>query len=88
MTAGSMPEAEIKELVRGLDPPDWVQIDLIAGMPPERRTIPGLHAQEFAMAVVRGDLRRRFPYLSLAQLNLMTLKHFTPVRMPDEWPPK
>ena len=43
-------DAAIAEIVRGLDPVDWVQVRLIAGLPPERRIVPGMRAQAFAMA--------------------------------------
>jgi hypothetical protein len=43
-------EQSIFELVRGIAPVDWVQVELIAKLPPARRLAPGLHAQEFARA--------------------------------------
>ena len=73
-------DAEIEQIVRGLDPVDWVQLRLIANLPPERRIVPGLRAQEFAMAALRGTLRRRYPDLSRSELNMKVLAHFTPVR--------
>jgi hypothetical protein len=36
---------EISAMVDGFDPVDWVQLDLLANMPPERRLIPGLMAR-------------------------------------------
>ena len=73
--------AAIQELVRGLDPVDWVQLRLTASLPPGQRIRAGLEAQEFAMAALRGTLRRRFPDLSQSELNMKVLAHFTPLRM-------
>jgi hypothetical protein len=74
----------IADIVRGLGPVDWVQVSLIAGLPPARRIVPGMRAQAFAMATVRGALRRRFPHLTRSELNMRVLVHFTPVRMPSQ----
>lgn len=72
---------EISEIVRGLDPVDWAQVELLAKMPPSKRIIPALHAQEFSMAGLRGTFRKRFPELSLSEINMKVLAYLTPVRM-------
>lgn len=72
---------EISAIVDGFDPIDWVQLDLLAKMPPERRLIPGLVAQEFAMAALRGTFRNKFPELSMREINMKVLAYLTPVRM-------
>jgi hypothetical protein len=72
---------EISAIVDGFDPIDWVQLDLLAKMPPERRLIPGLIAQEFAMAALRGTFRNKFPELSMPEINMKVLAYLTPVRM-------
>lgn len=79
-------DAAIAEIVRGLPPVDWVQVKLIANLSPGRRIVPGLRAQAFAMAALRGTLSRRFPHLSPSQLNMKVLAHFTPIRMPKSDP--
>ena len=76
----------ISAIVRGLPPVDWVQVKLIASLPPARRIVPGLRVQAFAMAALRGTLCRRFPHLSPSQLNMKVLAHFTPIRMPKSDP--
>jgi hypothetical protein len=72
---------EISAIVDGFEPIDWVQLDLLAQMPPERRLIPGLLAQEFAMAALRGTFRNKFPDLSMPEINMKVLAYLTPVRM-------
>jgi len=72
---------DTKEIVRGLGPVDWVQIKLIANLPPEKRIAPGLQAQAFAMAALRGTFRKRYPDLSLSEINMKVLAYLTPVRM-------
>lgn len=51
---------EISAIVDGFDPIDWVQMELLAKMPFEKRLIPGLNAQEFAMAGLRGTFKKSF----------------------------
>jgi hypothetical protein len=72
---------EISAIIDGFDPIDWVQVELLAKLPLERRIIPGLNAQEFSMAALRGTFRRRFPELSMAEINMKVLAYLTPVRM-------
>lgn len=72
---------EISAIVNGFDPIDWIQVDLLAKMPPEKRLIPGLLAQEFAMAALRGTFRNKFPELSMPEINMKVLAYLTPVRM-------
>lgn len=72
---------EISKIVDGFDSIDWVQLDLLAKLPPEKRLIPGLVAQEFAMAGLRGTFRNRFPELSMPEINMKVLAYLTPVRM-------
>jgi hypothetical protein len=56
---------EISVIVDGFDPIDWVQVELLAKLPPEKRLIPGLNAQEFSMS----------------EINMRVLDYLTPVRM-------
>lgn len=73
---------DTKEIVRGLGPVDWVQIKLIASLPPERKIIPAMRAQEFAMGTFRCTLSKRYPNLTRTELNMKVLEHFTSVRDP------
>jgi hypothetical protein len=73
--------AEIDSIVQGLDPVDWIQIELLAKLPASRRIIPPLQAQEFSMAALHGTFRKRFPTLSMAEINMKVLAYLTPVRM-------
>jgi hypothetical protein len=56
---------EISVIVDGFDPIDWVQVELLAKLPPEKRLISGLNAQEFSMS----------------EINMRVLDYLTPVRM-------
>jgi hypothetical protein len=67
--------------VDGFDPIDWVQMELLAKMPFEKRLIPGLNAQEFAMAGLRGAFQKKFPELTMPEINMKVLAYLTPVRM-------
>lgn len=72
---------EISKIVAGFDSIDWVQIELLAKMPPEKRLVPGLTAQEFSMAALRGTFRSKYPQLSLSEINMKVLEYLTPIRM-------
>ena len=72
---------EISAIIDNFDPIDWVQLDLLAKMPFEKRLIPGLNAQEFSMAALRGTFRRKFPELSMPEINMKVLAYLTPIRM-------
>jgi hypothetical protein len=72
---------EISSIVQGLDPMDWTQIELLAKLPPAKRIIPGLQAQEFSMAALRGTFRNRYANLTLSEINMKVLAYLTPVRM-------
>ena len=72
---------EISAIVDGFDPIDWVQMKLLANMPFEKRLIPGLNAQEFAMSALRGTFQKKFPELSMPEINMKVLAYLTPVRM-------
>lgn len=77
----SVEREKIRELVRGLDPIDWVQMRLIANLSPADRVLAGMRAAEFAMAMLRGTFAQRFPELSRSELNMKVLAYLTPVRM-------
>ena len=77
----SLTSEEISAIVDGFEPIDWVQMELLAKLPFEKRLIPGLNAQEFAMAALRGTFRNKFPELSMPEINMKVLAYLTPVRM-------
>ena len=80
-TKQPLSSTEISAIVDGFDPIDWVQVDLLAKMPFEKRLLPGLNAHEFSMAALRGTFRRNFPELSMSEINMKVLAYLTPVRM-------
>ena len=77
----SLTSEEITAIVNGFDPIDWVQMKLLAKMPFEKRLIPGLNAQEFAMSALRGTFRKKFPDLTMPEINMKVLAYLTPLRM-------
>jgi hypothetical protein len=80
-TKQRLSSTEISSIVAGFDPIDWVQVELLAELPFEKRLLPGLKAQEFSMAALRGTFRRKFPELSMSEINMKVLAYLTPVRM-------
>ncbi len=77
----SMPvDQSIEALVAGLEAADWAQIQLTARLSPAQRFLAGMRAQAFAMSMLRGTFRRRFPELSQSELNMKVLAYLTPIR--------
>jgi hypothetical protein len=72
---------EISAIVDGFDPIDWVQLELIAKLSPAKRIIAPMLAMEFTMAALRGTFRKKFPDLSMSEINMKVLAYLTPVRM-------
>ncbi|MBE0680738.1 MAG: hypothetical protein IH589_02400 [Anaerolineales bacterium] len=81
MEKQSLTSEDISKIVDGLGPIDWVQLDLLAKMPLKKRLLPGLNAQEFSMSALRGTFRRKFPDLSMPEINMKVLAYLTPIRM-------
>jgi hypothetical protein len=71
----------ISAIVRGLDPIDWVQVELLAKLPPGQRYIPALQAAEKVRAELRDKFTKEFPELSMPEINMKVLEYLTPVRM-------
>ena len=65
---------------RALASVDWQQLKLLASLTPEQRTLTMIQASEFVRAGLRGTMRRRFPTLSDAEINMKVLAHLTPLR--------
>lgn len=74
----------IQKIVDGLDPIDWVQMELTAKLSPADRVLAGMRATAFVKSALRGTFARRFPELSLAELNMKVLSYLTPVRMQEK----
>ncbi len=72
---------EISKIVDGLNPIDWVQMELLAKLPPGQRILPTLNATLMIRAGLRSAFTKKFPELSKAEINMMILKYLTPVRM-------
>ena len=68
---------EISAIVDGFDPIDWVQMELLASMPPGRRIIPMIQASEMVRAGLRGAFRKKFPNLTLSEINMKILEYLT-----------
>ena len=68
---------EISAIVNGFDPIDWVQMELLAKLPPGKRIIPMVQASEMVRAGLRGTLRKKFPNLSLSEINMKILEYLT-----------
>jgi hypothetical protein len=73
----------IQELVDGLDPIDWKQMELTAKLSPADRVLAGMRATAFVKSALRGTFSRRFPELSLPELNMKVLRYLTLVRMQE-----
>lgn len=81
MNKQTLTSEDISKIVNSFDPIDWVQLDLLAKLPFKNRLLPGWNAQEFSMAALRGTFRRKFPELSMPEINMKVLAYLTPIRM-------
>jgi len=66
---------EISALVNGLNPIDWVQMELLAKLPPGKRMYPSLQASAMIRAGLRTAFKRKFPDLSLPEINMKILEY-------------
>ncbi len=58
-----------------LDPIDWQQLYLSAKLTPGQRIVAMSQASAFARGLLRGAFRRRFPDLSMAEINMVMFKY-------------
>ncbi|MHB8778785.1 MAG: hypothetical protein ACYC6R_13670 [Anaerolineales bacterium] len=66
---------EISAIVDGLNPIDWEQMELLAKMPPGKRIYPSLRASAMIRAGLRTAFKRKFPKLSLPEINMKILDY-------------
>ncbi len=58
-----------------LDPVDWQQLHLLAKLTPGQRMVAMAQASAFARGILRGAFRRRFPNLTMAEINMKMLQY-------------
>ena len=68
---------EISKIVDGFNPIDHKQMELLAKMPPGQRTRPSLRASAMIRAGLRTSFKRKFPNLSLSEINMKILEYLT-----------
>ncbi len=73
----SLTTDEISAIVNGFDPIDWVQMELLAKLPPGKRIYPSLQASAMIRAGLRTAFQRKFPQLSLSEINMKILEYLT-----------
>ena len=66
---------EISAIVDGFEPIDRVQMELLAKMPPGKRIFPSLQASAMIRAGLRTAFKRKFPNLSLPEINMKILDY-------------
>jgi len=71
---------EISAIVDGFDPIDKVQMELLAKLPPGQRIAPMINATLMVRAGLRSAFKRKFPELSLSEINMKVLEYMTPIR--------
>lgn len=71
----SLTSEEISAIVDGLNPIDWAQMELLANMPPGKRIYPSLRASAMIRAGLRTAFKRKFPNLSLSEINMKILDY-------------
>lgn len=71
----SLTSEEISAIVDGLNPIDWAQMELLANMPPGKRIYPSLRASAMIRAGLRTAFKKKFPNLSLSEINMKILDY-------------
>lgn len=71
---------EISAIVDGLNPIDWAQMELLAKMPPGQRIVPMMNATLMVRAGLRSAFIKKFPELSMSEINMKILEYMTPIR--------
>ena len=77
MSKRPLTSEEISAIVDGFDPIDWVQMELLAKLPPGKRIIPMLQATEMVRAGLRAAFMKKFPELSRPEINMKILEYMT-----------
>jgi len=77
MEKPTLTSEDISKIVNGFDPIDWAQMELHAKLPPGKRILPMLQASEMVRAGLRGAFRKKFPHLSLPEINMKILEYLT-----------
>ncbi|MEO8357576.1 MAG: hypothetical protein ABI621_16855 [Chloroflexota bacterium] len=72
---------EISSIVEAFDPVDWVQMELLATLPPGQRILIPLQKAEMVRTDLRNKLMEDFSELSLPEINMKVLRSLTPVRI-------
>jgi hypothetical protein len=60
-----------------LDPVDWPQLYLLAKLTPGQRMMTMAQASAFARGILRGAFRRRFPNLTMAEINMKMMQYLS-----------
>ncbi|RJP53929.1 MAG: hypothetical protein C4586_00560 [Anaerolineaceae bacterium] len=81
MDKQSLTSEDISQIVDGFEPIDWVQMEMLAKLPPGERYLVSLQKTEMLRADLRNKLTKDFPELSMSEINMKVLRAFTPVRM-------
>ncbi len=81
MDKQSLTSEDISKIVDGLNPIDWVQMELLAKLPPGQRILPALNATLMIRAGLRSAFTKKFPELSKSEINMKILEYLTPIRM-------
>lgn len=71
----SLTSKEISAIVDGFDPIDVAQMELLAKLPPGKRIYPSLQASAMIRAGLRTAFKRKFPNLSLQEINMKVLDY-------------
>lgn len=66
---------EISSIIDGINPIDWMQMELLANMPAGKRVFPSLQASAMIRAGLRTAFKRKFPTLSLSEINMKILEY-------------
>jgi hypothetical protein len=79
-----LPPDEISAIVRGFDPVDWTQLELLAKMPPGARYLVMLEKSEQVRIEMQQTLQVQHPQMNAKQINLMALEALSGDKIPEK----
>ena len=78
-TTSNLPSNRLSSELDDLETVDWQQLYLMAKMTRSQRMLAMAETSAFARSILRGAFRRRFPNLTMAEINMLMMRYISAV---------
>jgi len=78
-TTSNLPSTGVSSELDNLETVDWQQLYLMAKMTPNQRMLAMAQTSAFARSILRGAFRRRFPNLTMSEVNMLMMRYISAV---------